>query len=146
MGICIKEVETMRKQGKSIKAIARHFHCSDKKIAAIVKPMDEKKKSEMEFQRFVNLACERADCATSHFVEQFNKGVLSQMEDILKGKKTSPKEVERMTYKILDENFDAFQDAALVMGIAALWTMPAKFKKLWLDNIATEPKDLTSKK
>lgn len=142
----IREIQQLRKNGWSIKAIARHFHCSDKKIAAIVRPIDEKKKSEQEFQRFVKLACKQADCAVCHLISQLNEGMLTQMKDILVGKKTSPKEVAKMTNEILDKNFAAFQDAALAMGVAALWTMPVKFKKLWMDNMATEPKDPTSKK
>ena len=129
-----------REKGLSIKAIARSLHISDKRVAAFVRLLNEEKKRDMSFHNFVREACNDADKACRHFMATLFSHVYDEMEEVADGKKHTQKEIKKHVKKALNESLDAYMDSALLMAIVAMWTMPAKFKALWLDNCNVDPK------
>lgn len=132
---------TMRRAGKSIKEIARTLHISDRKVRAYLNGASGSTGSAERFQRFCELAASNADRTAQDFIASLNKGMLEQVEGLLKEGRLSRKQLEESTNRILDKNYNAFLDAAFLMGLCALWLMPPKYKQLWIENVATEPKN-----
>ena len=137
-----KAVLKKRENGKSIKAIAKEMHISDKRISAFLKPIEEKKRkhdaNKKLFDRFVALSCSHADDAVNEFVSAISDSQLSQIQNVLVGKPKKEQKIELR--KSLEELFETFLDASMRMAVVAMWTMPAKYKKLWMYNLCEDPK------
>lgn len=136
----LAKMQEMRKNGKSIKDIARSLHISDRKVSGYFNVVGDPKKLNDDFQKFCSKVAMYEESTGRDFIAALNKGMLEQVEGLLKSKQPSKKEIEESTKKILDENVDAFLDAAFISGLAAFWLMPVKYKRLWLENVNTEPK------
>lgn len=137
-----KKVLEQRSNGKSIKAIAKEMHISDKRISAFLRPIEEKKRkhevNKRLFDRFVALSCSHANDAVNEFVAAISDSQLSQIQNLLVGKPKKEQKIELR--KSLEQLFETFLDASIRMAVVAMWTMPAKYKKLWMYNVMEEPK------
>lgn len=137
----IAEIERLRKEGKSIKAIGKAIHRSDKTVAAYLRPIEEKmrkhKHNKRLFNEFTKYTCADTLSVCNDFIAIFNKGICEQEE--LFDSKLTKKELQKKFKAILDEMRDAFANAAMNVAILAFWTMPAKYKKLWLYMAGEEP-------
>lgn len=137
----IAEIERLRKEGKSIKAIGKAIHRSDKTVAVYLRPIEEKmrkhKHNKRLFNEFMKYTSANTLAACNDFIAIFTKGILCQ--ENLVDSKLPKKELYKKLKSILDEMRDAFVDAAMQMTILTLWTMPAKYKKLWLYMAGEEP-------
>lgn len=131
-----------RSKGKSIKAIAKQMHISDKRISAFLRPIEEgKRKHEVNkrlFDRFIAYACSCANDAVNEFVAAVFDSQISQIQNVTSGK--PEKELKKDLHNSLEALFETFLDASMRMAVVAMWTMPAKYKKIWLYNIFENPK------
>lgn len=135
-------VSKLRKEGKSIKAIARLLHISDKTVAAIVKVYDKKLKREAAFQRFIKQVCDDTEIADKNFIATLHKSLLSQLADALIHKRLIGRhEIKPALFKAFEDTKDAFAEAVSLHGILSFWTMPVYFKRLWAQSLYTEPEN-----
>lgn len=136
-----------RAAGESIKKIAKKIHVSDKRVASFLRPIEEKKRrhkiNKGLFDKFVRLSCANANKTTRDFVATLNDHLLSQIEDVLKS--GNKKDAKKKLRKSLDEIWVKFLDASMQMAIITMWTMPAKYKKLWMYMVCEDPQKSISK-
>lgn len=136
-----KAVIEQRSKGKSIKAIAKDMHISDKRISAFLRPIEEKKRkhevNKRLFDRFIAYACSHAHDAVNELVAAISESQLSQIQNVLVGKPKKEQKIELR--RSLEALFETFLDASMRMAVVAMWTMPANFKKLWMYNIFEDP-------
>lgn len=136
-----KAVIEQRSKGKSIKAIAKEMHISDKRISAFLRPIEEKERKHRInkglFDKFIRLTCRSANESVNEFVAELSNSQLTQIEGVLS--EQSAKKRKEKLHTALTGVLETFIAAALRMGIVAMWTMPAKYKKLWMYNIFEDP-------
>jgi hypothetical protein len=137
-----KKALEQRSKGKSIKSIAKEMHISDKRVSAFLRPIEEKKRKHKAnkrlFDRFVAHACSYSNDAVKEFVATISASQLSQIQNVLVGRSKKEQKIELR--KSLEELFETFLGASMSLADVAIWTMPAKYKKLWMSNILEEPK------
>ena len=142
-----------RKDGWSIKKIARHLRVSDKRVSAYLrgkmedKPLDSSSKDECleiaggkdEFLLAVKEIVKTHAESCYKFVEAFRSVILDEICELLTEDKLTKKEIKKRCNERLDRLFKATMDVTYSAGCAALFTMPPRYKKAWVANISTDP-------
>lgn len=136
-----KRILDYRASGKSMKFIAKAMRISDKRIAAFIRPIEDKKRkheiNKRIFDKFVVQACSTANESVNEFIASISESQLSHIRNVLGGK--LKKEQKKDLHNSLEALFETFLDASMRMAVVAMWTMPAKYKRLWLYNIYEDP-------
>ena len=143
-----------RERGWSIKKIAKHLHIGDKRVSAYLrgKPCGcectkkPDKKVNDSFLVTVKGLAKTYEKACSNFVDTVYKIILEEISDLLSTKKITKKECEKRVDGRLDRLFDASMNLTYSAGCAAVFTMPPRFKRLWLESILRNPKEVIKKK
>lgn len=132
----------LRKEGKSIKRIAKELHIHDKRVAYFIRPIEEKanvhKHNKKLFKEFLKYSFKETDKSCRTFVAQINENLLSLLEGQLLGKGGS-KERKQEVQEMLTNLLTSYVGAAMEVAALSFWTMPAKYKKLWLYMAGEEP-------
>ena len=143
-----------RERGWAIKKIAKHLHIGDKRVSAYLrgKPCGcdcNKKPDKKVNELFLVTVKGRAKAyeeACSNFVDTVYKIILEEISDLLLPKKITKKECEKRVDGRLDRLFNASMNLTYSAGCAAIFSMPPKFKRLWLESILRNPKEAIKKK
>lgn len=143
-----------RERGWSIKKIAKHLHIGDKRVSAYLrgKPCGcecnkkPNKKVNDSFLVTVKGLAKTYEKACNNFVDTVYKIILEEISDLLSTKKITKKECEKRVDGRLDRLFDASMNLTYSAGCAAIFSMPPKFKRLWLESILRNPKEAIKKK
>lgn len=150
-----EKIDSLRKDGWSIKKIARYFGASDKRVSAYLKgEMDEKPpkpsgKDECleiyvdkgEFLSVVKGIIKSYEESCYKFVAAFHKVILEEVLDVLTTKNLSKKEVTKRCNDRLGRLLEATREVTYSAGCAAIFTMPPRYKKAWVANILTDSKE-----
>ena len=147
-----------RKRGWSIKKIAKQLHIGDKRISAYLRGKQEfvkpcgcesnnkpKDKNKDCFLNTVNGIVKTYEEACYNFVDTVYKTMLEEISDLLSTKKITKKEWEKRADARLSKLFDVSMDMTYSAGCAALFTMPPRFKMLWLESLKRNPADAVKK-
>lgn len=143
-----------RERGWSIKKIAKHLHIGDKRVSAFLrgKPCGcecNKKPAKQETDEFlitVKGLVKAYEKACNNFVDVVYKTILEEISDLLTTKKVTKKECEKRVDARLDRLFNAAMNMTYSAGCAAIFTMPPRFKRMWLENLLRNPKEAMKKK
>ena len=143
-----------RERGWPIKKIAKHLHIGDKRVSAYLrgKPCgcecNKKPDKKVNDSFLVTLKgiSKTYEKACSNFVDTVYKIILEEISDLLSTKKITKKECEKRVDGRLDRLFDASMNLTYSAGCAAIFSMPPKFKRLWLESILRNPKEAIKKK
>ncbi|MBO6031745.1 MAG: helix-turn-helix domain-containing protein [Prevotella sp.] len=155
-----KEAVRLRKDGMTIKAIARKLHICDKRVSDYLKRSKSeseasgcgksskcKKNAKDFFLMAVKEVADNYEKACCQFVDTIHKTAIEDFIDILTDKKNDTKKSREKRVKArLDKIFDALQEVTYSAGCAAIFTMPPDFKKLWMDSIARDPMEAICQK
>lgn len=143
-----------RERGWSIKKIAKQLHIGDKRVSAYLrgKPCGcecnkkPDKKLNDSFLVTVKGLAKTYEKACNNFVDTVYKIILEEISDLLSTKKITKKECEKRVDGRLDRLFDVSMNLTYSAGCAAIFLMPPKFKRLWLESILRNPKEAIKKK
>lgn len=152
-------IDGLRKKGKSIKAIAKAIHVSDKRVSAYLKGRKSEcschgkgsaqKNKKDPFGEMVKMSINNfgesvSECAA--IIDETVLGCLHEiLEDISSNKKTSKKNLQRHIHKRLDCLFTGLSSAMHDAAVAMIFNMPSKMKKLWVDSINRDPREVWKK-
>ena len=139
-----KEIERLyRKSGWSIKKIAKHLHISDKRVSAFLrgKGGDCGITTKEPFQIAVEHAVKICGESIAKCTDTIYRTILESLLEVLEGANggKSPKAYDKKTDKMLSKLYDALAEAIYNTSVAVLFTMPKKFKNIWVSNIDNEP-------
>ena len=143
-----------RERGWSIKKIAKQLHIGDKRVSAYLRgktcrcECNKKpdKKVNDSFLVTVKGLAKTYEKACNNFVDTVYKIILEEISDLLSTKKITKKECEKRVDGRLDRLFDASMNLTYSAGCAAIFSMPPRFKRLWLESILRNPKEAIKKK
>lgn len=146
-------VDKLRESGKSIKAIAKEIHVSDRRVSAylnerkcecsckgkVSSPKKVKDKLvEMETLTRNNFEKSVANC-TKIIYDSVVCGILEGIEGFRTDKHISKKNQQKKIHKRLDSLFFGLSTAMYEAAVAMMFSMPSKLKKLWVDSINRDP-------
>lgn len=128
-----KKILAARRNGKSIKAIAKEMHVSDKRISAFLR-FEENKKSECvdvkkSLSRLTDEMSKFAERDARKFIASFTRTLLEEIEKVLKGNNNKTDNL----LKNLDTTLTQFITAAMSVAMLTMWSMPKDVKQLWLN-------------
>ena len=143
-----------RERGWSIKKIAKHLHIGDKRVSAYLRgktcgcECNKKpgKKVNDSFLVTVKGLAKSYEKSCSNFVDTVYKIILEEISDLLSTKKITKKECEKRVNGRLNRLFDASMNLTYSAGCAEVFTIPPRFKRLWLESILRNPKEAIKKK
>lgn len=132
-----------RERGWSIKKIAKHLHIGDKRVSAFLcgKPCGcgcNKKPAKQETDEFLITGkglVKAYEKACNNFVEVVYKTILEEISDLLTTKKVTKKECEKHVDARLNRLFNSAMNMTYSAGCAAIFSMPPRLKRMWLENL-----------
>ena len=99
--------------------------------------MRKHKHNKRLFIEFMKHTSDRTLSACNDLIDKFTNGILDYQA--LFDMKLPRNELRKRTKVMLDEMRDVFVSAAMQTAVLTLFTMPAKYKKLWLYMSGDEP-------